>query len=226
MPPPVLTASGITAGWVPGSPVVRQVDLSLAPATVLGLQGPSGCGKSTLARVLALLHAPEAGSITLDGERITGVRHRVPREFRIRVGIVFQSPRLAVDPRMNLRQAVVEPLLATGRQAGADARVREVAASVGLTDELLARRPHAVSDGQLQRACLARALVLRPRYLVCDEMTTMLDASTTAALVHVLEDYRRTEQAGVLAISHDRALLRQWAASIHVLDGPHRTEAA
>jgi len=213
----VLTASGITAGWVPGAPVVRGVDLVLTPGTVLGLQGPSGCGKSTLARVLALLHPPEAGSITLDGTRITGVRHRVPRELRTRIGIVFQQPRLAMDPRMTLRQAVVEPLLATGRRAGADERVREVTSAVGLTDELLSRRPHAVSDGQLQRACLARALVLRPRYLICDEMTTMLDASTTAALVHVLEDYRTAETAGVLAISHDDALLRQWASSVHVL---------
>lgn len=81
---------------------------------------------------------------------------------------------------------------------------------MGLTADLLTRRPHEVSDGQLQRACLARALVLRPRWLVCDEMTAMLDASTTAALVRVVEDYRAASGAGLLAVGHDRPLLDRW----------------
>lgn len=85
-----------------------------------------------------------------------------------------------------------------------------MAGTVGLTDDLLGRRPHEVSDGQLQRACLARALVLRPRWLVCDEMTAMLDASTTAALVTVVEEYRRAQGAGLLAVGHDRVLLERW----------------
>ncbi|GAA3115632.1 hypothetical protein GCM10010449_42120 [Streptomyces rectiviolaceus] len=85
-----------------------------------------------------------------------------------------------------------------------------MAATVGLGEDLLGRRPHEVSDGQLQRACLARALVLRPRWLICDEMTAMLDASTTAALVHAVEQYRRESGAGLLAVGHDRVLLERW----------------
>jgi peptide/nickel transport system ATP-binding protein len=88
--------------------------------------------------------------------------------------------------------------------------VAELARTAGLTGDLLGRRPHEVSDGQLQRACLARALVLRPRWLVCDEMTAMLDASTTAALVAVVEAYRREHGAGLLAVGHDRVLLERW----------------
>jgi peptide/nickel transport system ATP-binding protein len=84
-------------------------------------------------------------------------------------------------------------------------------------NEPLDRRPYAVSDGQLQRACLVRALALRPRYVVCDEITSMLDASTTAARVSVLETYRVERGAGVLAISHDEALLDRWASRVQVL---------
>ncbi|NEE34697.1 ATP-binding cassette domain-containing protein, partial [Streptomyces sp. SID7982] len=90
-----------------------------------------------------------------------------------------------------------------GRRRDVPERVAELAPLVGLSDELLERRPHAVSDGQLQRACLARALVLRPRLLICDEMTAMLDASTTAALVAVVERYRAASGAALLAVGHD-----------------------
>lgn len=213
----MLTAEGVTAGWVPGRPVVVDVHLTVHRGEVLGLQGPSGGGKSTLARVLALLHPPTSGSVSVDGEPVTRYRHRAPRALRARIGLLFQQPRLAVDPRLTLRQTVAEPLLAAGRRREAPSRVAELADQVGLTGELLDRRPHAVSDGQLQRACLARALALGPAYLVCDEMTTMLDASSTAALVHALETYRRRTGAGILAISHDDDLLAHWADRIQRL---------
>lgn len=109
---------------------------------------------------------------------------------------------------MTLRAAIAEPLRANGRAVG---DVDALAELVMLTPELPIRRPHEVSDGQLQRACLARALALRPGFLVCDEMTTMLDASTTAALVGVIREYQRETGAGVLAISHDTLLLDRWA---------------
>ncbi|MFB0629596.1 ABC transporter ATP-binding protein [Streptomyces sp. AB3(2024)] len=206
----MLELRGITAGYDRRRPVVRDAHLALRPGEALGLLGPSGCGKSTLARVAALLHRPDRGTVVLGGRTVTGFRHRAPRSLRTEVGVVFQQPRLAADPRLRLRDLVAEPLRATGRGRGAEAAVDGLAERVGLGPDLLARRPHEVSDGQLQRACVARALVLRPRWLVCDEMTAMLDASTTAALVAAVEAYRRETGAGLLAVGHDPVLLGRW----------------
>ncbi|MFE2269469.1 ABC transporter ATP-binding protein [Streptomyces lavendulae] len=206
----MLELQGITAGYDPRRPVVRDAHLALRPGEALGLLGPSGCGKSTLARVAALLHRPDRGTVVLGGRTVTGFRHRAPRSLRTEVGVVFQQPRLSADPRLRLRDLIAEPLRATGRGRGAREAVAEPAERVGLGPDLLARRPHEVSDGQLQRACVARALVLRPRWLICDEMTAMLDASTTAALVAVVEEYRRETGAGLLAVGHDRVLLGRW----------------
>ncbi|MFF5703294.1 ABC transporter ATP-binding protein [Streptomyces sp. NPDC012794] len=206
----MLELKGITAGYDRRGPVVRDAHLAIRPGEAVGLLGPSGCGKSTLARVAALLHRPDRGTVALDGRAVTGFRHRAPRSLRIEVGVVFQQPRLSADPRLRLYDLVAEPLRATGRRKEAESAVGELADLVGLGADLLTRRPHEVSDGQLQRACVARALVLRPRWLVCDEMTAMLDASTTAALVGVVEAYRRRTGAGLLAVGHDPVLLGRW----------------
>ncbi|MGW1199306.1 ABC transporter ATP-binding protein [Streptomyces sp. NPDC002536] len=202
----MLELSRITAGYDRRAPVVRDVSLTVGDGEAVGLLGPSGCGKSTLARVAALLHRPDAGTVVIDGTPARGWRHRAPREQRTAFGVVFQQPRLSADPRLRLADLVAEPLRATGRTAD----LEQLTQRVGLSADLLTRRPHEVSDGQLQRACLARALVLRPRWLICDEMTAMLDASTTAALVGVVEQYREETGAGLLSVSHDRTLLGRW----------------
>ncbi|WP_030452807.1 ABC transporter ATP-binding protein [Herbidospora cretacea] len=204
----MLRADGITVAYG-RQRVLRGADLTVAPGVVTGLAGPSGCGKSTLARVLALLLRPDAGRLTVDGTEVRRWRHRASRDLRTRVALIFQQPRLAVDPRLTLREIAEEPFRATGRPAEPAA---ELADDLGLTPELLVRRPHEVSDGQLQRACVARALALRPRYVICDEMTTMLDASTQAHLVARLEAYRRETGAGILAVTHDEELLTRWTA--------------
>ncbi|WFE63697.1 dipeptide/oligopeptide/nickel ABC transporter ATP-binding protein [Micromonospora sp. WMMD714] len=204
--------------------VLDRVDLHVAPGETVGLRGPSGSGKSTLARVLALLHAPDGGRVTLDGRPVGGVRYRVPAAVRTRVAILFQSPRAASDPRLSLADLIAAPLRAVGTPtAQATARTAELADLVGLTPDLLARRPHAVSDGQLQRACLARALAHRPDHLLCDEATAMLDASTQAHVAAVVTDYQRRHSAGVLLITHDPALLARWATRVVDLPGPPAT---
>ncbi|MFH9013496.1 ABC transporter ATP-binding protein [Streptomyces sp. NPDC017943] len=206
----MLELRSVTAGYDRHAPVVRGVSLTVAAGESVGLLGPSGCGKSTLARVAALLHRPDSGTLLLDGTPVRRWRHRAPRESRTAFGVVFQQARLSADPRLPLADLIAEPLRATGRGGQAARRVAELAPAVGLTDDLLTRRPHEVSDGQLQRACLARALALRPRLLVCDEMTAMLDASTAAALVAAVEEYRSATGAALLAVGHDRTLLRRW----------------
>jgi len=210
-----LDGRSLTGGWRRGHAVVRGLDVTVAPGRVVGVAGPSGCGKSTLVRMLALLHPAWAGEVAVDGTPVRRVRYGAPAALRRRMGVVFQQPRAAADPRLTLDDLVVEPLRAAGeRDAGVlGARADDLAERVGLTPELRSRRPHEVSDGQLQRACLARALAPSPAYLLCDEMTAMLDASTTAALVSVIGD-EVARGLGVLTVSHDEPLLAAWTDEV------------
>ncbi|MDO5683240.1 MAG: ATP-binding cassette domain-containing protein [Propionibacteriaceae bacterium] len=218
--PEGLVAQGVRVSF-DGRIVLDGVSMSLPRGRTMGLVGPSGIGKSTLARVLAGLLVPQAGTVTHDGAPVVTRRGRMSN----RIGMLFQSPRRSCNPQQRLGELIAEPLRyrprgepRTPRSAHA-ARVAEVAAEVGLTTDLLGRLPAEVSDGQLQRAALARALVTDPAYLICDEATAMLDALTTASIVAVLR--RRTEAGlGVLAISHDRELLDAWADDIIELGGP------
>ncbi|MFD7575125.1 ATP-binding cassette domain-containing protein, partial [Streptomyces sp. NPDC059810] len=123
----MLELDTVTAGYDRRAPVFRGASLTVAPGESVGLLGPSGCGKSTLARVAALLHRPDAGRLVLDGAEVTAWRHRAPRELRTAVGVVFQQPRTAADPRLTLADLLVEPLRATGRRAEAAARLAELA---------------------------------------------------------------------------------------------------
>jgi peptide/nickel transport system ATP-binding protein len=204
----MLTAEGITKTFGPPArrvTALQRVSLQLRPGARLGLVGPSGSGKSTLAQIMALLLAPDSGSVTIDGECVVAWGVSCGRELRRRVQLVWQAPRMAVDPRLRVGEAILEPLAASRLLPPA---------RVGLTEELVERFPHEVSDGQLQRACLARSLILRPRYLICDELSSMLDVSTQAALLETITTIQREQQLGVLLITHDRVLADAWCEEI------------
>lgn len=198
-----LDAVEITAGY-PGTPDVQQKrSISIPAGSLVGLAGASGTGKTTMARVLALLSQPTAGFVRVDGTVVRGAGYSVAPQLRRQVAMLFQAPRSAVDPRMTLRAIIEQPAAIARRTVD----VHGIADRVGLTPDLLSRRPRQVSDGQLQRACIARALVQQPRYLICDEATSMLDAATTASLARLVLHEADAAGMGVLMISHDTELL-------------------
>jgi peptide/nickel transport system ATP-binding protein len=189
------------------------VSLALPPGRRLGLVGPSGSGKSTLAQILAALVRPDAGAVTIDDRLVDAWGLRAPRELRHRVQLVFQAPRVAVDPRLRVGPAITEPLAASGIGDRSEL-LATWAARTGLTPDLLARFPHEISEGQLQRACLARALIVSPRYLICDELSSMLDVSTQAALLETIATVQTELGLGVLLITHDRVLADTWCDEV------------
>ncbi|WP_280384207.1 ABC transporter ATP-binding protein [Nocardia wallacei] len=194
----MLAAEGVTVGYGRGETVLDAVDFAVEPGRLVGLSGESGSGKTTLVRTLAGLVTPRSGTVILDGEPLG----RAPRGA---VAVVFQSPRTATNPRFTLGRIIGEPAEIRGDRKP---DLRSLCAAVGLTPDLLGRRPHEVSDGQLQRACGARALVQRPRYLLCDEATAMLDAATTASIMRLIMNRAADEGIGVLVVAHDEDLLR------------------
>lgn len=215
----MLSARGVSKSFESAHGTVRALEdfsISIEPGERVGLVGPSGCGKSTLARILTFLLAPNSGTVTLNGTRVTRFGIKEPPQVRRRVQMLWQSPRQAADPRRKLADLITEP----GALKKAPVDLNRWAEIAGVPEELLQRYPHEVSEGQLQRAMVARALACEPDYLVGDEPTSMLDVSSQAGVLRAIETAQARTGLGVLLISHDAELVGYWCRRVLRLGDP------
>ncbi|WP_192459062.1 ABC transporter ATP-binding protein [Musicola keenii] len=195
--------------------VLRDIHLHARRGEFTGIIGPSGCGKSTLLRILLGMETPTRGAVRINGVDIHDRRRRASG-LPVTVGAVFQDYVSSVNPLMTVAQIVAEPLRLC-KEAVQDAR-NAVACrlnDVGLSADLLSRYPHQLSGGQLQRVCLARALVAQPQLLVLDEALSALDA---AAQMMILRGLRRHTEMTCLFISHDRAMVNRLCQRVWRID--------
>ena len=187
---------------------VEGVSFDIQPSETFGLVGESGCGKSTIAKALAGL-VPYEGQIIINTTSLAGLKAQERKDICRDVQMVFQDPMAALDPRMTVGDAVAEPLLihGVGTTRERKERTAELFDHVGLSSEQMNRYPHEFSGGQRQRICIARALALRPRLIICDESVSALDVSVQARVLALLEELKADFGVAYLFISHDMAVV-------------------
>jgi len=225
----IIDVRGLTKEFAVGQgKILRAVDgveFEIGAGETLGLVGESGSGKSTTGRILIGLIPATAGSITLFGRMITG--GRMPPDIRRRMQFVFQDPSGALNPRMRVGDSIAEPLAIAGesRRARQD-RVAELLEMVGLPRASAERYPHEFSGGQRQRIGIARALALRPEFIVCDEPVSALDVSMQAQVVNLLLDLQEKFGLSYLFIAHDLAVVRSISTQVAVMYAGRLVEIA
>jgi oligopeptide transport system ATP-binding protein len=195
---------------------VDRVSLDVQSGETLGVVGESGSGKSTMGRLLLRLVEPTSGSIRFAGQDLMRARGSRLRTLRRDMQIIFQDPYGSLDPRMQVRDIVAEPLLVHGVEAPF-ARVRELLRAVGLEESAAERYPHEFSGGQRQRIGIARALALRPKFIVADEPVSALDVSVGAQIVNLLARLQQQFGLTYLFISHSMPIVRYLATRIAVM---------
>lgn len=195
---------------------VDDVALRVLPGETLGLVGESGCGKSTLGRLLIRLIPPTSGNIIFDGADITLLRPAELREKRRAMQIIFQDPYGALNPRMSVEDIIAEPLDIHGER-GTRQSVAAMLDLVGLPARARDRFPHEFSGGQRQRIGIARALVLRPKFVVCDEPVSALDVSVQAQIVNLLQDLQGELGLTYLFIAHDLGVVKHISNRVAVM---------
>jgi peptide/nickel transport system ATP-binding protein len=199
---------------------VDGVDLAIPARRTLALVGESGCGKSTVGRSLLRLVEPQAGRVWFDGVDLLSLGARELYRHRRAIQIVFQDPMSSLDPRMRVRDSVAEGMQAFGiggSERERTERVRALLERVRLDPEQIWRYPHEFSGGQRQRICIARALAVEPRLLVCDEATSALDVSIQAQILNLLRDLQSELGLSYLFITHDLGVVRYLADRVAVM---------
>mgnify|MGYP000571284890 FL=1 len=200
---------------------VNDISFAVYPGETLGLVGESGCGKSTLARTILRLIEPQQGSIEFYGKNITKLRGEAMQILRRELQIIFQNPFSALNPRMNICDLIIEPLVihqTVKSKAQRQERAEYLLQRVGLNPDYLTSYPHQLSGGQRQRVCIARALALNPKFIICDESVSALDVSVQAQVLNLLKELQSEFNLTYIFISHDLNVVKFMSDRIMVMN--------
>ncbi len=231
MQTPILKVEGVKV-WFPvqkniwGKPkdyvkAVDGVSFDVYPGETLGLVGESGCGKTTLGRAILRLTEPTAGQVYFDGHNLSACSDQEMQGLRQQLQIIFQDPYSSLNPRLTIGEAIIEPMRVhqTGHnEAERRDRAIDLLQTVGMEAVHLQRYPHEFSGGQRQRICIARALALEPRFIICDEMVSALDVSVQAQVLNLLLELRELYQLTYIFISHDLSVVKQMSDRMLVMN--------
>ena len=208
---------------------VDDISVSIARGKTLGVVGESGCGKSTLGRTVLRLLEPTGGQILFEGRDITHVSEAEMRKYRQSMQIIFQDPYSSLNPRKSVAEIIATPLKVNRiykSRADLQKRVRELMDTVGLAERLYDAYPHELDGGRRQRICIARALAIRPKFIVCDEPVSALDVSIQAQILNLLMDLQDEMGLTYMFITHDLSVVKHISSDIMVMYMGHCVEYA
>lgn len=214
----------VTSKSLTGKPLkivhaVDSVDLTIYEGETIGVVGESGCGKSTLGRCILQLIRPTAGNVLYRGEDITKLNKEQMRQMRRKMQLIFQDPYASLNPRMTVLELIMAPLevFGIGTMEERVQRVKEIMELVGMPENMMNRYPHEFSGGQRQRIVIARALVLNPEFVVCDEPVSALDVSVRAQVLNLIQELKKKKHLTYMFISHDLSVVKYISDRIAVM---------